>query len=103
MLQTAAFTDLRNYIKKRIYKAQYQRGGTWYDAALVEKEVTSSGLARIKVQISPGVVTTITGVRLINTEGQVWAVKTVSVKIERANENLYQWFDFEITETEDES
>ena len=100
MLQTAAFVDLRNYINKRIYKAQYQRGGSWYDAAIVGKEVTTGGIARIKVQISPGVVCTITGVRLINTENQVWAVKTVSVGIERANENLLQWFDFEITEEE---
>ncbi len=100
MLQTAAFTDLRNYITKRIYKAQYQRGGSWYDAALVSKEVASSGIARIKVQISPGVACTITGVRLINTENQVWAVKSVNVVLETAETNLLQWFDFEVTEEE---
>jgi hypothetical protein len=99
MLQTAAFVDLRNFINKRIYKAQYQRSGSWFDAALVAKEVTN-GIARIKTQISPGVPCTITGVRLINTEGQIWAVKTINVVIERANENLLQWFDFEITEEE---
>lgn len=100
MLQAAAFTDLRNYINKRIYKAQYQRGGAWYDAALVSKTVTSNGIARIKVQISPGVATTITGVRLINTEGQVWATKAISVILETPETNLLQWFDFEITEEE---
>ncbi len=100
MLQAAAFSDLRNYITKRIYKAQYQRGGSWYDAALVSKEVTNTGIARIKVQISPGVATTITGVRLINTDNQVWAVKSVNVTIETADTNLLQWFDFEITEEE---
>ena len=100
MLQAAAYTDLESYIVKRIYKAQYQRNGSWYDAALVSKEVTRNGIARIKVQISPGVVTTITGVRLINTDNQVWAVKAVNVGIERADENLLQWFDFEITEEE---
>lgn len=100
MLQTAAFNDLRQYITKRIYKAQYQRDGTWYDAVLVSKEVTRDGIARIKVQISPGVATTITGVRLINTENQVWAVKTVNVVLETADTNLLQWFDFEITEDE---
>jgi hypothetical protein len=100
MLQAAAFSDLRNYIVKRIYKAQYQRGGSWYDAALVSKEVTNTGIARIKVQISPGVATTITGVRLINMDNQVWAVKSVNVVIETADTNLLQWFDFEITEEE---
>ena len=88
MLQTAAFTDLRNYITKRIYKAQYQRGGSWYDTALVSKEVTSRGIARIKVQISPGVACTITGVRLINTDNQVWATKAISVVLETADTNL---------------
>lgn len=100
MLQAAAFSDLRNYIVKRIYKAQYQRGGSWYDAALVSKEVTNTGIARIKVQISPGVATTITGVRLINMDNQVWAVKSINVVIETADTNLLQWFDFEITEEE---
>lgn len=100
MLQTAAFEDLRKYIVKRIYKAQYQRGGSWYDAALVGKEVTTSGIARIKVQISPGTACTITGVRLINTDSQVWATKAVNVAIETAETNLLQWFDFEITEVE---
>ena len=100
MLQTAAYTDLRNYIKKRIYKAQYQRSGSWYDAALVEKEVTSSGIVRIKTQISPGVACTITGVRLYNTDNEVWASKTISVVLETAETNLLQWFDFEITEEE---
>ncbi len=99
MLQTAAFTDLRNYIIKRIYKAQYQMGGSWRDAALVGKEVTN-GIARIKVQISPGTTGTITGVRLINTEGQVWATKAISVVLETTETNLLQWFDFEITEEE---
>lgn len=100
MLQPAAYTDLNNYIVKRIYKAQYQRNGSWYDAALVDKEVTRTGIARIKAQISPGVPCTITGVRLINTDNQVWAVKTLSVVLETADTNLLQWFDFEITEEE---
>lgn len=100
MLQPAAFRDLKEFITKRIYKAQYQRGGSWYDTALVEKSVTRNGIARIKVQISPGMPTTITGVRLINTDGEVWALKTVNVVIETSETNLAQWFDFEITEEE---
>ena len=102
MLQTAAFTDLRNYIVKRIYKAQYQMNGSWRDATLVEKTVTVTppGIARIKTQISPGVSGTITGVRLINTEGQIWASKAISVILETPEQNLMQWFDFEIKEEE---
>ena len=100
MLQTAAFTDLRSYIVKRVYKAQYQMGGSWYDAAMVSKEVTGTGVVRIKTQISPGTTGTITGIRLINSEGAVWATKTISVVLETADAHLLQWFDFEITEVE---
>jgi hypothetical protein len=100
MLQTAAYTDLLNFIVKRIYKAQYRMGGTWRDTSLVGKEV-KNGIARIKVQISPGVAGTITGVRLINTESQVWAVKELNITHETPDTNLLQWFDFEITEEEE--
>ena len=100
MLQVAAFTDLRNYIKRRISKAQYRVGSTWYDAPIVETVITADGIVRIKSQIAHGAACTIAEVRLFNTEGQVWATKTVNVVLETASTNLLQWFDFKLTETE---
>ena len=100
MLETAAFTDLRNYIKKRIGKAQYRVGTTWYDAPIVDAVITGDGTVRIKTQIAHGAACTIAAVRLLNTENQPWATKTVTVIIETATTNLLQWFDFTITEIE---
>jgi len=100
MLTNAAFVDLRNYIKRRIAKAQYRVGSTWYNAPIVETVITSAGIVRVKSQIAHGAPCTIAEVRLINTEQQVWASKVVNVVLETATTNLLQWFDFNITETE---
>ena len=54
MLQTAAFTDFRNFIKRRIAKAQYRVGTTWYNAPIVETVITSAGVVRVKSQIAHG-------------------------------------------------
>ena len=100
MLQTAAFTDLRNYIKGRIGSAQYKVGSTWHDATIVDQSITVDGIVRIKCQIAPGAACTISEVRLLSTASEVWLSKTVSVVIESASTNLLQWFDFNVTESE---
>lgn len=100
MLQPAAFTDMRNYIKRRIAKAEYRVGSTWYDAPIVETMITVAGAVRVKSQIAHGEPCTIAEVRLINSEKQVWATKIVNIVLETATTNLLQWFDFNITETE---
>ncbi len=100
MLQTAAFTDLRNYIKGRIAAAQYKVGDTWYNATIVESVILDNGTVRIKCQIAHGAACTISEVRLISTASEVWLSKTVSVVIDSASTNLLQWFDFNVTESE---
>ena len=100
MLQTAAFTDLMNYIKGRIGSAQYRVGTTWYNATIVESIITADGIVRIKCQIAPGAACTIAEVRLMSTASEVWLKKTVSVVIDSASTNLLQWFDFNVTESE---
>lgn len=100
MLTTQAFADFRNFVKRRVGKAQYRVGSTWYDAPIVDAGITSDGTVRIKSQIAHGAACTIAEVRLLNTENAVWATKTVNVVIETASTNLLQWFDFKITESE---
>ena len=100
MLETAAYTDLRNYIKGRIGSAQYQVNGSWQSCAIAESVILADGTVRIKCQVSPGTACTITGVRVKNTDGDVWATKEVSVVIDTASTSLLQWFDFVITESE---
>ena len=100
MITAAAYIDLRNYIKDRIGSAEYQVSGVWHNAAIAESVIMSDGTVRIKCQVSPGAVCTITGVRIKNTDGNVWASKDVSVVIDSAATSLLQWFDFVITESE---
>ena len=100
MITNAAYTDLRNYIKGRIGSAEYQVSGTWTACLIAEAVITASGIVRIKCQIAPGAACTITGVRLKNTDGDVWAEKAVNVVIDSASTHLLQWFDFVITESE---
>lgn len=100
MLATQAYTDLRNYTKQRVRFAQYQVGGTWYNCPIVETVLTNDGIVRIKCQIAHGAACTIKGVRLLNSEQQIWATKSINVVIETASTNLMQWFDFTITEKE---
>ena len=98
MLQTAAFTDLRNYIKTRFGGAQYRVGQTWTNATIVDKAITADGIVRIKCQISPGAVCTIVEFRLLNTDNEVWLKKTVNVPIDSAAQNMLEWVDFDVKE-----
>ena len=100
MLTTAALNDFRNFIKNKIWKAQYKIGSTWYDGTISKSQILSDGTVRIQVPISPGVACTISGARLISTSNEVWAEKTISVQITDASTNLLQWFEFVITERE---
>ena len=100
MIEAAAYTDLRNYIKTRIGSAEYEVNSTWTACTIAESVILADGTVRIKCQIAPGAACTITGVRLKNTDGQVWATKPVNVVIDSASTHLLQWFDFVITESE---
>ena len=100
MITAAAYTDLRNYIENRIGSAEYEVSGVWTPCTIAESVVTAGGIVRIKCQVSPGAACTITGVRLKNTDGDVWATKAVNVVIDSASTHLLQWFDFVITESE---
>ena len=100
MLTTAALNDFRAFVKKKIWKAQYKIGSTWYDATISQSAITSAGVVRIQIPISPGYACTITGARLISTSNEVWAEKSISVTIDDAATNLLQWFEFVINESE---
>ena len=100
MLTTAALNDFRAFVKKKIWKAQYKVGSTWYDATISQSQILANGTVRIQVPISPGFSCTITGARLISCANEVWAEKAISVTIEDGSTSLLQWFEFTITESE---
>ncbi len=100
MLTDAAMRDIRSFFQERFDHAQYQVSNTWYDVPLSEVEITDDGIVRVKYTIAHGAACTITGVRLISVDGDIWAEKAISVVIDNAQTNHLQWFDFEIVEEE---
>ena len=98
MLTTAALNDFRAFVKKKVWKAQYRIGSTWYDATISQSQILASGVVRIQIPISPGQACAITGARLISCANEVWAEKTISVTIDDAQTSLLEWFEFNITE-----
>lgn len=100
MLTTAALTDLREYIKRRISHAEYRIGSTYHRADISEAEITAGGVVRIKIPITQPTPVTITQVRLISQTNQIWATKNISVTTNSLQTHYLQWFDFVITEVE---
>lgn len=100
MLDPAAFTDLRNFIKKRIAGAQYRVGSTFYAATLNDITILENGTVRALLSIAPGGTVTINRVELFNSDGNLWAHQDVSITISTGQTGVLYWFDFTITEGE---
>lgn len=101
MLDTAAFTDLQGYIKKRITKAKYYIGGTSYDAVLNDVVILANGTVRAQVSVSPSSTpATITKVELYNSDGSLWAHQACSITVKTGQTGILYWFDFTVTEEE---
>ena len=52
MLTNQALADFRNFIKNKIWKAQYKIGSTWYDATISGIDILASGIVRVRIPIS---------------------------------------------------
>jgi hypothetical protein len=100
MLDAAAFTDLRNFIKKRIAGARYRIGSTFYEATLNDITILENGTVRALLSVSPGGTVTVNRVELYNSDGDLWAHQDVSINLETGQTGVLYWFDFTVTEKE---
>ncbi len=100
MLDTAAFTDLRGFIKRRITSARYRVGSTYYATALNDISILPDGTVRAQLSIIPGGTVIINRVELINSDGNLWAHQDVSITISTGQIGVLYWFDFSVTEEE---
>ena len=100
MLDTAAFTDLRGYIKRRIAGAKYRVGSTYYNTSLNDITILPNGTVRAQLSIIPGGTVTINRVELFNSDGNRWAYQDVSITISTGQTGVLYWFDFAVTEEE---
>lgn len=100
MLDAAAFTDLRGYIKRRIAGAKYRVGTTYYTTSLNDITILPNGTVRAQLSIIPGGTVTINRVELFNSDGNLWAHQDVSITISTGQTGVLYWFDFTVTEEE---
>lgn len=100
MLDPAAFTDLRGYIKRRIAYARYRVGSTYYTASINDITILGTGVVRVQLGIIPAGTVTINRVELFNSDGNLWAHQDVSITISTGQTGVLYWFEFTVTEEE---
>lgn len=99
MLNTPAFVDLRNYIKRRVAYARYRVGSTYYKCDFQDVSILSDGTVRVSLVINNNnQAITINRVELWSTNDELWAYETVSVSIQAVQTGVLYWFDFTVTE-----
>lgn len=101
MIEAAAFTDLRNYIKKRIGSAKYRVDSTWKPAVLSGTTIQPDGTVRVKIQIAEKGVT-INRVAVYSSLGEMWAYKDCNIVVGKEQTGALFWFDFVLTEGKEE-
>ncbi len=98
MLDTAGLEDLRGYLKRRLAYGRYRVGLTWENVPLSGVEVMSNGVVRAKLNVNwDGPAGTVNRVELYNTDRELFAYRTCSIRIEEGQTGLLIWIDFNIT------
>ena len=97
MIDAAAFTDIRNYIKRRVGYVRYKVGSTYIRTEINDVEITANGVVRVEAVINSSPVT-ITRVELYNNNGDLWAHQDISITISQGQTGILYWFDFSVEE-----
>ena len=74
MTITNGMTDLLQYIKRSVAYADYRSGSTWTRIALHDIKILSSTKIGIYIMFGVDEPDNISGIRLYNTAGEIWAV-----------------------------
>lgn len=76
MTITNGMTDILNFIKRDVVYAEYKSGSTWTRIALHDIRLISSTKIGIYIMFGVNEPDSITGIRLFNAAGQIWAQDT---------------------------
>ncbi len=98
MIDAAAYTDLRNFIKRRIAGARYRVDGAYRDAQATKVVVLEDGTVRAQVSIIPGETIAVDRVELYNSDGLAWAHEDCNITLSPGQTGILYWFDFTIKE-----
>lgn len=100
MIDPAGFSDLRNYIKRRVTYARYRVGSTYTKTTLSDVSVQPDGTVRAQLVISSATPITVNRVELYNSADQLWAHQDCSISIGAGQSGILFWFDFTVVEEE---
>lgn len=71
--------DITSFIKRDVVYAEYKSGGTWHRIALHDIRVISSSKIAIYIMFGIDIPNMISGIRLCNAAGEIWAQDTTVV------------------------
>ena len=100
ILTQAAIEGYKAYTDRRIAKARYKIGNTYYDVPIHRRERLPDGRVAVYISITPaksGSVT-ITEVQLFDTNNDLWATKKESVVLNGVQEGTLYRFTFDFKE-----
>ncbi len=97
-LDNAAFTDLRQYIKRRLSYVRYRVGSTYYNADITDAQILPSGDVRIQASLVPNGAVQINRVEVYNNNGDLWAHQDTDINISQGQTGVLYWFDFTVKE-----
>ena len=102
MLTAAAIEGYKQYTERSIHRAQYKVGSTWRDAVITKKERLPDGRVAVYFAVFPqsASATTVSGVRLYDKAGNLWAEKAESITISATQEGILYRFTFDFHEEE---
>ena len=84
MTITNGINDIREFIKRDVVYAEYQASGTWRRIKIDDIRSLSDGRLGIYILFGTDAPNNITGIRLYNAAGQIWAQDT-AVRLSKEN------------------
>lgn len=98
MLDTAAFKDLRSYIKRRVAFGRYRVGTEYFKADLIDVEILTNGTVRARLSIIPTGTVQINRVELWSSNNELWAHQDCDITVSTGQTGVLYWFDFTVEE-----
>lgn len=97
-LDTAALSDLRSYVKRRVGFLKYRVGTSYTKVPISDVQILPSGVVRIQASIVPSNAVTINRVELYSNASELWAHQDVSITLDQGQTGVLYWFDFTLRE-----
>ncbi len=96
-------TNIKNFIARDIAYATYRSGSSWTQISIHDIKILSDGRLGIYIFFDENCPDTITGIRLYDNDGTIWAQNTdITLTKESYPAGIMYWFTIRIVQEEDE-